>query len=476
MGAGVGIRKALGIQFASKYANVLVQLLLTAVLARLLSPDEFGLVAIVTVFTSFFSIVADMGLAPAIVQFKDLDEDDLSGLLTFSALLGTVIACAFCAFAYFISWLYAEPELVPLCQLASVSILFSAANMVPNGLLLREKRFVAIGARLLVTTVVSGVVAVYLAFAGFGPYAIVAQSVVLSAGIFFWSLVASRVRVGNVHFLGPLRRVLSYSLYQTGFSVVNYFSRNLDNILIGKMLGTTSLGFYDKAYKLTTYPISFLASIVGSVLQPFLSKYQDDPEGMTEKWLSVAKALSLVAAPVAAMFFCAPEEVTLLFFGDQWTDSVPLFQVLSVSVYFQVVNNPSGAIFQSAGHTDYMFAHSLAATGMTTVLLLAGLATGSVMIAAAGISLAYCLHTISLMYFLLHKTLHTNPLMFVVNFLPEVAIAVIASCACLAIAPLCPDNLVLSLCIKLVVLLGVFAIGYLLFSQFRYLKILLKRQ
>ena len=120
---GVGIRKALGVQFASKYANVVVQLGLTAILARLLTPEQYGTVAIVTVFTTFFSIFADVGIAPAVIQFSDLTDEDLSGLLTFSGLLGAILTLVFFLVAYPISWAYDNPGLVPLCQVASISVL-----------------------------------------------------------------------------------------------------------------------------------------------------------------------------------------------------------------------------------------------------------------------------------------------------------------------------------------------------------------
>ena len=462
---GVGIRKALVIQFASKYANVLVQLLLTAVLARILSPSQYGTVAIVTVFTSFFSILADVGVAPAVVQFKDLDDNDLSGLLAFSALLGAVSAFLFCLAAYPISLVYSDPSLINLCRFASLSIFFNSADMVPNGILLRDKRFVSVGVRLLVTTIVSGVVAIFLAIAGFGAYSLVIQSVLLSVGVFAWNMASSHVKVGNIHFMPPLKRVLSYSLFQAGFTTVNYFSRNLDNMLIGSIEGASALGFYDKAYKLTTYPISFLASIVGSVLQPYLSKYQNDKEAMCEKWLSVAKLLSLLAAPVAALMICASKELVMIMFGDQWGDAVPLFQVLAVSVYFQVVNNPTGAIFQSSGRTDYMFFHSLISTGMTLVLLLLGLFSGGVLGAAVGVSCAYCLHTISLLYFLVYRTLSARPIAFAVHFLPEVFVAVVSCSLCLLLSGWFPEATFASLIAKGLVLVAAFGTGYVLTGQ-----------
>ena len=472
---GIGIRGALVIQFGSKYANVVIQLIVTAILARLLTPTQYGTVAIVTVFTSFFSILADSGIAPAIIQFKDLSEDDLSGLFVFSVLFGCVLLLVFYFASYPIATVYGDPELVGLCHLASISILANAANMVPNGILLRDKRFLSTGIRLLVVTTISGLVAVFLAFRGFGAYSLVIQSVVLSVGVFVWSLLSSHLVVRNVRFMAPLKRILSYSLFQAGFTIVNYFSRNLDNMLIGAQLGTEALGYYDKAYKLTTYPISFLASIVGSVLQPYLSEYQDNKQVLCEKWLSIAKALSVIAAPIATIMVCAAGELVIIVFGDQWMQSVPLFQALAISVYFQVINNPTGAIFQSSGRTDYMFFHALVSTGITVLLLFAGLSTGSVTWAAIGISAAYCLHTVSLLYFLIHKTLSSNPFGFACHFLPELILAIAACFLNLYIFRYFSFDILVSLFLKILIILAIFCVGYYFTNQFAILKVLKKQ-
>ena len=202
----VGLKRALAIQFFSKYASVIIQLVLTALLARLLSPEQYGVVAIVTIFKSFFAILADVGLTPAIVQFDDLDDNDISGLFTFSVVLGLVLAAVFCLLAYPVAWFYSEESLVVLCWVASLSILFNASNMVPNGLLLKAKRFANIGIRLIVVTVISGFVAVAMALNGCGALSLVVQSVVSSLCVFVWNFVGSGIIVGNRHFMNNVDR------------------------------------------------------------------------------------------------------------------------------------------------------------------------------------------------------------------------------------------------------------------------------
>lgn len=252
---------ALGMQLLSKYTNVIVQLAVTMVLARLLTPEQYGTVAIVTVFTSFFAILTDVGVSTAIIQYKDLTKSDYDALFFFCLIIGLVLAGAFCLLSVPIASIYNDETLVPLCRAASLSVLLGAMNMVPNGILLRERRFAAVSIRLVVASIVSGSLAILLASMGFGSWALVWQAVSSSAVILIWNWTATHVRLTNRHFVEPAKKIFRFSAYQAGFSTINYFARNLDNLLVGAMMGSAQLGQYDKAYKLMGYPINYLTGI-----------------------------------------------------------------------------------------------------------------------------------------------------------------------------------------------------------------------
>lgn len=448
----VGVRMALLLQFGSKYINVAIQLILTMILARILTPEEYGLIAIVTVFSSFFMILSDAGISPAIIQHDDLSAKDHDALLFMTLLLGTILGAFFALLSFPIAWFYEDAELKPLCLLASVSVVFNALNMVPNGILLKQKRFLTIGLRLIISTLAGGIIAVIMAFADFGAYSLVASNIVTPLINFIWNKFASGVSFSNVHFTGPLRKVFKYSAFQMGFSTVNYFSRNLDNLLIGKYINIIELGFYDKAYKLSMYPLTFFSGVIGSVLQPYLAKYQDNAKAIFDRWKYVAKVISLFAAPIAVLLFVAPDELVLLFYGDQWGQAAIILQILSVSVYFQMVNNPSGGIFQATNHTNYMFAHSLVATAMTLIGLIIGLGFGSLTGVAVGISVAYCAHTFSIMFFLIHKSLHASVWDFCRQLVPEIMIALLCGSLCIIAGPFLSENVFTSLIEKIAVI------------------------
>lgn len=471
---GKGMRSAALIQFGSKYISLGAQLAITAVLARLISPDDFGLMAIVTVFTGLFGLLSDMGVGTAIVQYRDLDERDYGALFAFSAFLAIVLTVAFCAASPLISFVYGDERLVSLCFASAPALLFSTLNMVPNGLMLKELRFAAIGVRLVVATIVSGAVAIAASALGAGCYALVLQTVSSSAIVFVWNFAARPVRQINIHFMRVLRTIFSYSVYQFGFGLVNYFSRNLDNMLIGGVLGTSALGFYDKAYKLTTYPMTAFSSVIGSVIQPFMAEHQDDVDRIYECWMRVEKLLSLVGVAVAVVFSCASAEIIEVFYGSGWEPAAPVFSILALSVYFQMMGNPSGAFFQSLGRTDYMFRVGLVNTAITIMGLLAGLIGGSIVTVAYGIAAAYCLHMLFLAHALLRRGFH-RPYSCLRVFLPELIVGFFAIAIVSVIGVLLPvEGAFASLIVKLFASLTVLVTGYAITGQLRWFATLTK--
>lgn len=392
---------AIGAQFISKYANVALQLLLTALLARLLTPQEFGTVAIVNVFSSFFTILADLGVGPAIVQFKDMTEEDHNTLFSFSLVLGLLLAGIFCLMSVPISAIYGDATLVPLCCLMSVSLFINALNMVPNGLMLRGRQFKSIGVRIVTATLVSGLVAILSASQGLGVYSLVLQAISLSATVFFWNAVTVRVRFGSFKFANVIRRIAGYSGYQALFQIVNYFSRNLDNLLVGAMMGASDLGYYDKAYKLMQYPNTYLSGLIASVIQPYLSDYQEKLEFIYDFWIRMSKFLCFLGIWATAICFFGAEGIVMILYGEQWLPSVPVLQMLALSIGLQMVNSTSGGVFQSVGHTDLLFQSGLVCSIISALLILLGVGVFHNLVSlGACISIAYLMHYGCTIYFL----------------------------------------------------------------------------
>lgn len=458
------MKKAVLIQAISKYSSFFVQVLITMILARLVAPQEFGVLAIVTVFVAFFSTISDVGFSSAVVQF-DLDEHETGALFGFSLILGVVLTILFCAASFPISWFYGDEELIPLCCVASLSLLFGTLNMVPNGLLLRATRFLSIGIRLFVATLASGIMAAVLAVNGFGVYALVLQFVASSAVVLVWNLLAVSMGRLNFNFMPVIKKVFSYSAFQFGFTLVNYFSRNLDNLLIGKIMGSEVLGYYDKAYKLTTYPVGALAGVAGTVIQPYMARFQDDSPVIFSNYTKVIKILSLFGAYIAALLFCTPTEVVLFLYGDQWLAVVPMFQALSLTIYVQMIGGPSGGYFQSLGRTDLQFKTGIFNTTITVVMLFLGFWMGSINILAVFIALAFWLHMVVIAVMLVKKGFGESVRCYA-ELLPEIALAIISILACFCFAYFFSFDMAISFFVKFCIVTVIFTVGYWLTGQF----------
>lgn len=465
----MSLKKATVIQFASKYINIAVQLLITAVLARLVSPEDFGILAIVTVFSAFFMMISDMGIGVAVIQYQDLSEKDYGSLFGFSIILSVLLSLVFCLASFPIAVFYTSEILIPLCCFTSLGLLFSTLNMVPNGLMLKEKRFFSIGIRLIVASIISGAIAIVLAVFDFGVYALAAQIVLSSAIILCWNVFCRPIRSINFHFMSVLKKVFSYSAYQFGFNLINYFSRNMDNLLIGKILGTASLGYYDKAYKLTSYPMTAFSSVIASVIQPFMAVHQNNLDIIFSYWFRITKFISLVAAPVAILMYSASEEIVLIMYGDQWLVAVPILRILSLTVFFQMLANPTGAFFQSTGRTDLMFRVGLINSCLSISGLLIGIYFGSLFSTTMGVAIGLSLGIIPC-FLILIKGAFKHELSCLKVFIPEIAIGLIS--LILWSSPLLQFNcnILVSLVLKALLVSVVFFVAYWITGQFKYFR------
>ena len=355
----------------AKYANLIISLVVTAVLARLLAPDQFGVVAIATVAIAFLNLLADIGLSATVIQHKELDRKALSALFSLSVYITVVLSVIFflCA-GVFAEW-YEQPILRPICQWLALSLLFSGITVVPNALFYRERLFKSIALRSLLIQLVGGAISVAAAFNGYGVYALIINPIFSSLLIFVISYAKFPLKFTFSFSLQSLRPIFSYSFYQFLFNIINYFSRNADTLLIGKYLGMVPLGYYDKSYRLMSLPLQNITQVITPVIHPILSLKGKDLGYLNRVNLKLVSFLALIGFPLSIFLFFASEELILLFFGPQWELAIPTFKILSLTVGIQLVLSSSGSIFQTAGDTKSLFICGLfsAVTNVAGILL-----------------------------------------------------------------------------------------------------------
>lgn len=237
------IKKATIINATGKYSKILFSLVVNAVLARILYAEDYGIVAVITVFSTFFTTISDMGFGPAIIQNKGLTEKDVDNIFSFTVYISLALMVIFAICSFPIAAFYGNQVYVSLGWMLSVSLLFNALNMVPNGMLNRDKKFVSIAVRTVVVYLGSAAITILLAFMGMRYYALTIQAILTAFFTFAWNYATTKPHFHLRFEMDSIKKVLNYSGYQFAFNLVNYFSRNLDNLLTGKFMGNAELGY-----------------------------------------------------------------------------------------------------------------------------------------------------------------------------------------------------------------------------------------
>ncbi len=346
----------------SKYSVQVINIGVTVILARLLSPYDFGLITVTIVVTSFFDIMANVGMGPAIIQNKRISRYDTIQMFRFSFILAILLSIVYCLIIHPISNYYNQPQLLPILGTLMIQLFFNTLNVVPYSLLLKEKKFKLIAKITISSSISCGLIAIGMAFLNAGVYALVVipigNSIILFACCFKRTICKYYIKSYGWNFY-PVKKIFKYSVYQFSFNVVNYFSRNLDKILLGKYIGMESLGFYEKSYRLMTLPISTLTNVFAPTIQPILSEYQSDLAVIRNVYNKISSYLFFIGCILVPLMFFSADSIILILFGSQWINTIPMFQILAISIPFQLVDSLSGSIFQSSNDVKHLFVSGL---------------------------------------------------------------------------------------------------------------------
>jgi PST family polysaccharide transporter len=350
-----------------KYSGVIVQLIITAVLARLITPEEFGVVAIATVLIAFLTIFSDLGLGAAIIQRQDFGKEEYDSIYSFSIYLGIFLSVVLFFSSPFIASFYDSLPLKIICQILSVTLFFGSINMVPNAIISKQKRFKFIAQRTLFFQVISGILAIVTAFCGWGCYALLIPPILSSIGCFIVNYRQYPLHFNMALDISPVKSVFSYSSFLLIFNVMNYFTRNLDKLLIGRFFSMQSLGYYDKSYHLMMLPLQQITHVITPVMHPVLTSLQSNYPQMALNYSKILKLLATLGFPLGVFLYFSASNLIAVFFGEQWLPAVPVFKILSLSVPVQMLIATTGGIFQASGRTDWMFYAGIIHSSITII-------------------------------------------------------------------------------------------------------------
>lgn len=460
----------------SRYSGFFIQIVITAVLARLLTPEDFGVIAIALVFITFFNLLSDFGIGPAIIQVKDLDNNEINSIFSITIWGGVFLAIFFFYLSFPISSVYNSDDLKVVLQILTINIAFVTWNIVPNAIILKEKKFKLVSIRTMFLQIVSGILSIAAAYHGFGIYALVLSPIITAIGIFIINYYHTDLKFIISFNKTSIRKIYKFSIYQLLFNLSNYFFRNLDKILIGKYLSMKDLGYYDKSYHLMLMPMNYTSSVFNQVLHPILSDLQKDYHEMASKYNKIVQILAFISFPIGTFLFFASEDVIMVLYGSQWRPAISVFHILSLSIPLQLILTTIGSIYQAAGDTKRLFYTGLASSVITILGFLVALIVYESIDAVAWSWNITLLFSFVINYYTLYrKTLHENLWPFIESFKIPLLLSFFCSMILFSYPLLIPSNLYLfNLLLKAIIVLVVTIIVLYYFHIVDFQKIWLK--
>lgn len=464
----ISFKKAAIYNAISKYGTMLVQLGLTMILSRLIVPEAYGIIAIITVLLGFFQLFADMGLGVNIIQHPELPVQEIEKLFSFSCILGLVLSLLALFSSYPLAFFYSDSTYKSVCPLIAIVCFFNSINVIPNAILTRDKRFDLIAKRSIMCALISGLVAVILALLNLGVYALVIQSIFSSIFFFIWNYIHNPLHLKKFELSQVMSILGSYSLYQIMFNFLNYFTRNLDNLFIGRKFGSANLAYYNKSYYLYLYPNNIFASVITGVLHPYIREYKNNYVPLLEKYYRIEKYLSLIGAFTMASFFVCSNEIILIMFGDSWKPACLCLKCLSICMWSQMMSAVSGSIFLGIERTDQLFKCGIINFLMIVFSIIVGVIFNSIYILSLFIGISYNLIFVITNFILLNRTMKSS----IWSLFSKISYDGLFSffvCGLSLLVCLEAPNMWVSLIIKMIFVIILYLI-YLIFSgQFKYL-------
>lgn len=373
---------------AGQGGKMILQFVSLAILGRLLRPADFGLVAMVAPVVAFVALFNDLGLTQATVQRDRISDRQMSALFWITVAFSGTLALTTLGAAPMVGWFYGDPRTVPVTIVFGGLLIFNGLSAQHVALLNRRMRFEALALLELGAMAAGVATGIGAAWLTRSYWSLVAAQGVTSAAtaVLAWTLSGWRPQLPRR--AEGVRELLRFGGNLTGSNVVNFFARNLDNILIGKVWGDQSLGTYDRAYKLLMLPLNQISYPLMRIAIPILSRLVDEPARYRRAYLQMIEKILFVAVPGIALLVIMAPKVVLLLLGPQWGDVVPVFYWLGAGSLVGLIGNSTGWLFISQNRTSEMLRWGIVSSLIIVASFLIGLPFGPVGVAACYVAAA----------------------------------------------------------------------------------------
>lgn len=457
--------------FGAKYTEYFVKLITLMIYSRIFTPDDFGIVAILQVFIVFFMMLSEVGIGPAIINFTTLNRKQVNGLFSITLLLAFAFSVIFFIFLNALNYFYQRDDFDTFGIFICFTIFFSALSIVPVNLFYREKKFYHIMRATIASELMALFFIIYLelysslSLPGFWLLCVAPFVSSFVKFVILWGMQRNNlgyfISIGRD--LSVFKSIFSFSMYQFSFNVLNYFSRNLDNILIGKYIGTQELGVYGKSYEIMRYPLQLLTFALSPAIQPSIASNYDNLGLVRDLHNKFALNLLLGGGFFGVLFFYFSNDIVNVILGSQWGQVAPLIEIFSFIIPIQVLLSSSGGFFQGMRKTKEMFKSGVFSSLTNVTAISVGIVSGDIYILASCLVGSFTINTLQCYYLLYRNVFKSRVTSFLVivfmGLLPYMVTHIVSYLAFIKFNP-STNYHVLDLFIKLLIIV----VPYLLVS------------
>ena len=356
--------------FQSQLITQLVNFAVSILLMRLLLPTDFGQFAMVYVVVNFLQIFRDSNLSQALIQKVNIDELEKSSVFWYHLGVSIAIALLIAAMAHAFNRYYAQEHLEYIAYWLALDFALGAIGLVPNALLRMKLNFKALFYIQLIGLIGSTVAALGLAYAGWGLYSLVAKVLVWTAVTSIGTLLAAGWRPKFKCSTASLLSLSSFALPATGNSLLSYINRNVDDFFIGSVIGSSAMGFYNRAYALMLLPLGSFTSVLRGVLFPSWSNIQADAVKVKDMYLRTSGVIAFITFPAMILMAVLALPLVQICLGPQWVPMVTTIKILSIIGMFQSVGTMVGVIFMVYNRNKQLLKINLATTVIMCIAII----------------------------------------------------------------------------------------------------------
>lgn len=370
-------------------------LIIFLLLARLLTPESFGLIALANVFIAFMRIFLDQGFTKALIQRQDLEPEHLDTAFWSQVASATLLTIITFLSAGEVAQFFNQPKLIPVLQYLSLIFIINSLSKVHDAILSREFAFKIIAMRTFWATVIGGIIGTTMAYAGYGVWSLVVLNLttVFVSLIFLWGAVEWRpkLRFSLKHF----QDLYGFGMYVFAFKFLKFFDKRSDNLLIGYFLGEVALGYYAIAYRILEVMTQLLVNTINKVALPTFSRLQTEPKRFRQLFYQTTQFTSLITFPTYLGVVVFAPELTVSLFGEQWIPAIGAMRILAFEGIVSSVSIFHKSVFMSMGKPAWTVRISLLSATVNVLACLVAVRHGIVAVAVAYVISSYLVFPIS---------------------------------------------------------------------------------